>query len=96
MKEYKKMEEKNQYANGYQVLITNIVWNKDTTGQYHIKYDKYDKLPKQFTLDLPESVFNQAKKNVFKDVIESFVYNFLTRKYNHEVNNCQIWLPLEK
>ena len=43
------------------------------------------------------SVLQQArgKKNVFNDVIESYIYNALTRKFGHEVYHCQIWLPLE-
>ena len=82
---------------GYQILITGITWNKNVTKSYRDKSDiKNDELPEQFTLDLPENVLNQANKknNIFNDVIESFVYNFLTHKFNHEVYHCQIWLPL--
>lgn len=85
-------------ANGYQILITGISWNKESTKSYRTKSDvKVEDLPDQFTLDLPENIMNQAKKknNVFNDVVESFVYNFLTHKFGHEVYHCQIWLPLE-
>lgn len=83
--------------NHYQVLITGIYWDKKTIGQRYVKYDKYDELPSQFTLDLSESVLKQANKKPeeFNDVVETFCYNFLTKKFGHEVNNCQIWLPLE-
>lgn len=84
--------------NGYQILITGITWNKNSIKAYRSKSDiKYEELPDQFTLDLPENVMNQAKKkhNVFNDVVETFVYNFLTHKFGHEVYHCQIWLPLE-
>lgn len=84
---------------GYQILITNISWNPSESSQsyqgQHKKHEQED-LPAQFTLNVPENVLNQAnkKKNVFEDVIESYVYNFLTHKFKHEVYFCQIWLPL--
>ena len=81
--------------NNNQILITNITWNKKAI---HSHSKQEDDLPTQFAIDLPENVVNQANKkdNVYKDVIESFVYNLLTRKYDHEVWSCSIWLPLEK
>lgn len=77
-----------------QILITNITWNKKAI---HSHSGKEEELPEQFTLDLPENVVNQANKkgNDYNDVVESFVYNFLTRKFDHEVYSCSIWLPLE-
>jgi len=87
----------NATNDGYQSLITGITWNENSTRAYASKKDNIE-LPTQFTLDLPENVLNQANKkdNDFNDVIESFVYNFLTRKFNHEVYSCSIWLPLDK
>jgi len=84
-------------SNGYQILITGITWNKNSVRAYSSKKDN-DELPSQFTLDLPENVLNQANKqsNDFNDIIETFVYNFLTKKFNHEVYSCSIWLPLDK
>lgn len=73
------------------------MWHKDTIGQYHVKHDKYETLPLQFTLDIPENILKQnSNKFNLKDTIETFVFNFLTKKYGHEVNNCSIWLPLEE
>ena len=85
-------------AEHYQVLITGIHWDRKTTSQYKVKNDNYDLLPSQFTLDISDLVLKQANKNKeeFNDVIESHCYNFLTRKFGHEVNRCQIWLPLEE
>lgn len=87
-------------SNGFQILITGISWNKHTTKALSAKayISKDEELPEQFTLDVPENVLNQAKKvnNEFNDIIETFVYNFLTRKFGHEVQHCQIWLPLEE
>jgi len=78
--------------------VTGIKWDKKPAKLYHVarEYDFKD-LPEQFALDLPENILNQAnkKQNSFNDVIETFVYNFLTHKFNHEVNCCSIWLPLE-
>lgn len=84
--------------NRFQILITNISWNKNTIGQYRSKHDNYEDLPAQFALDVPENKMNEAnkKQNVFNDVIESYAYDFLTRKFGHEVYHCQIWLPLDK
>lgn len=98
MKAEKNTDGESLLANrGYQVMITGIKWDSKTIGQYYVKKDKTVELPAQFTLDLPENVLNQAnkKKEEFNDVVETFIYNFLTRKYGHEVNNCQIWLPLD-
>ena len=88
------MEEKKSENVGYQVLITNIKWNKDTIGQYRVKHDNYDDLPTQFTLDIPDNIIKTNTSNT-KDLIETFVFNFLTKKYGHEVNNCSIWLLLK-
>ena len=81
----------------YQIIITGISWKADSIRQYVSKKDNGE-LPTQFTLDLPENVLHQANKpgNAFKDVVETFVYNFLMRKFGHEVYSCSIWLPLEK
>lgn len=47
--------------------------------------------------DIPQNVIENAYrvKDEFNDVIESYVYNALTRKFGHEVYSAQIWLPLE-
>lgn len=92
------MENSNIATENYQVLVTNISWCKDAIGQYRAKHDNYDTLPVQFALDIPENILNhRTNKNYnVNDAIETFVYNFLTKKYEHEVNCCSIWLPLEK
>ena len=98
MTEYEEEEVQDQ---GYQVLVTGITWNPKKVQAHPYKgvivrdYD-IDQLPGQFAIDLPENVLNQAARNVgsFEDVIETFVYNFLTHKYGHEVYSCSVWLPL--
>jgi len=80
-----------------QVFITGITWNKNH-GTYNSRKVVYtDDLPVQFTLNIPENVLKQAKsaKNNYYDIIETFVYNFLTHKFGYEVSSCSIWLPLE-
>lgn len=74
--------------NGYQVSVVNIKYGKDL-----FKHTK-DK-PTMVVLDIPESLLkckNQDEK--FKDGIESFVYNTITKKYGAEVSKCQIWMPI--
>ena len=87
------MTEENEQV-GYQVLVCNIKWN--TTKQVAKKHKDVE-LPAQLSFDIPETVLAQAKKskNAFNDIIESFICNILYRKFGHEVNFCQIWLPLE-
>ena len=71
---------------GSQVMICNIVWN-----------GKSAELPKQLMFDIPEGVLEQANKNKnsFNDIIETFCYNALWRKFKCEVNFCQVWFPFE-
>ena len=80
----------------YQVLVCNICWDSKAYSTYGKKISQTD-LPIQMSIDIPSSVMQQANKNKssFNDIIEQFVINLLYRKFGHEVNNCQIWLPLE-
>ena len=82
--------------NGYQVLVCNISWSSRTYSNAALKAS-HGELPAQISLDVPQSVLDQAKKNKssFNDIIEQFVYNLLCKKFGKEVNRCQIWLPLE-
>lgn len=80
----------------YQVICANICWsNKSKSGQ--VKKDNRAELPNQMSIDIPNAVLVQAdkKQNNFNDIIETFCYNLLTKKYGREVTYCQIWLPLE-
>lgn len=87
------MQDIESTENSNRILITNITWNKNAIHSHSSK----EELPTQFAIDLPENVINQANKkgNDYNDIIESFTYNFLTRKFDHEVYSCSIWLPLE-
>ena len=77
--------------NDNSVIVVNIKW-------YKISLDgavsKRKKLPSEFVLDLPERITQVPDKNTQKylDLIESFVYNTLTKKFQTEVVNCQSWI----
>ena len=86
-------EENNQL--GYQLIIANIKWNKDTVKQYRSKKDFYDKLPEQLTVILPEQLAQKENQSDFNDIVESWVYNFLAKRFNHIAHRCQIFLPFK-
>ena len=79
---------------GYEVVVANVSWSSKPFRAMK----KEGELPTQISMTIPENVLKQANKpaNVFNDIIESYVYNTLTRKFGHEVWRCQIWLPLDK
>ena len=81
----------------YQVYVNDISWSdKQLISNYQGKKDHkfYGELPRQLTFDIPNTVIEQTKKNTADtyDIIETFIYNALTRKFMHEVLGCQIWL----
>lgn len=80
----------------YQILVCNIKYGAKVHNGAAKKAHQSD-LPEQISIDIPETVLQQANKNKanFNDIVEQFVYNLLYRKFSREVNYCQIWLPLE-
>lgn len=88
---------------GYQVLISDITWNPKSNRPYYSKRDDDQELPTQFAYDIPEGFLKSLVKKHpaaaesigFKDAIETHCYDFLTRRFGHEVYSCSIWLPLE-
>lgn len=77
------------------IIITNIKWWKGHETKNKVNY--YD-LPESYQISIPNNMLDLYKSNynAFKDDIETFVYNFLTRKFGIEVSFCQIWLPIEE
>lgn len=77
------------------IIITNIKWWKGHETKNKVNY--YD-LPESYQISIPNNMLDLYKSNynAFRDDIETFVYNFLTRKFGIEVSFCQIWLPLEE
>lgn len=78
-----------QHYSKFQVFITGIKWDRKVQRQYHSKYS-YEELPSQFTLDLQENVLSKAPRGSreLDYVIESYCYDFLTKKFGYEVNFC--------
>lgn len=79
----------------YQVIVTGITWSKETLGKYRSKKDFTSKLPEQTVFVIPQSIASKEGAPDFNDMVETFVYNLLAKKYNHIANRCQIWLPFE-
>ena len=98
---YDKIEKKEdtgiESSSEYQVYVNDISWSeKPISSNYQGKKDhRYQgPLPRQLTFDIPANVIEQANKNPKNtyDIIETFICNTLTRKFMHEVWNCQIWI----
>lgn len=86
-----------QHQEKFQVYINDISWNPKQISSYQGKKDQksyYGSLPNQMSFDVPENVIEQATKNPKNeyDIVETFIYNALTRKFGHEVYSCQIWI----
>lgn len=88
-------ETENDVENPAQVIVTSITWSKDSLSKFASKKDFSVKLPEMFTFDLPASILAQEEKPNYYDIVETFVYNFLARRFNHIAYHCQIWLPIK-
>lgn len=79
------------------ILITNIKWHMEHQLSNYGK-GKQKELPTMVTVTVPETIRTQEEKDyaMFKDNVETFAYNFLTKKYGVEVSFCQIWLYLNE
>lgn len=78
-----------QDERGYQVVVVNIKYGK-------VHNPKIKERPDMTVLDIPEGILRTIKnEEKFKDNIESFAYNTITRKYGAEVSYCQVWLPMD-
>lgn len=49
-------------------------------------------LPEYFVLDIPSRIREHEGKPDYEDLVESFVYNTLSKKFQTEVASCQIWI----
>jgi hypothetical protein len=96
MNEYSYIDEtENEIVNPAQVIVTGITWSKDSLSKFASKKDFSSKLPEMFTFDLPATILSQEEKPNYYDIVETFVYNFLMRRFNHIAYRCQIWLPIK-
>ena len=85
------MSNYDENAEGYQIQVVNISWGRDV-GERSKKKEK----PSETVLDVPEEIMKHRKNPTrFMELVESFTYGLLTRKYGAEVYSCQIYLPPE-
>lgn len=74
------------------LVVTNIKYNINNIIHNGCKTkDRPDTMEIDIPNTLREYNYNDVK---FRDYIESFVYNFISRKFGIEVSFCQIWLPM--
>lgn len=74
------------------VIVVNVHFAKQSRDG---KKSKKKELPNSFVLDLPEriSMYENKDSQQYLDLIETFVYNTLSKKFQTDVWSCQIWLP---
>ena len=91
----------------YEVNVVNIHFGRDITDWNRFgskrgdgKNGKDDRkvptnLPSEMIVELPKD-FNERFRNRsntdYMDAIESYVYNYLTKRYRKECVHCQIWI----
>lgn len=73
------------------VIVVNIKYAKTSRDGTP---SKRKNLPEFFVLDLPERITQLPDKSDQKylDLIETFVYNTLSKKFQTDVEYCQIWI----
>lgn len=78
-----------------QVLVCNIHWGNKASTSVAKKSNNKDELPDQISLDIPAGVMAEIQKKPSEEylIVESFVLNLLYKKFGHEINDYQIWLP---
>ena len=84
------MDAAGESKDGYQITVVNI--------KYGNEFSKRSKdRPEMVTLDVPEALLKMKDEDgeKFLELVESFAYNTVTRKYGAEVTHCQIYLPIE-
>lgn len=96
-------EEKTANGNAVEDLIeSNISKNAVIVVNAHFSTYSRDgqksskkKLPSSFILDLPERItmYEDKASQRYYDLIETFVYNTLSKKFQTDLWSCQIWLP---
>lgn len=73
------------------VIVVNIKYSKVSRDG---TLSKKKNLPEFFVLDLPERITQLPDKTEQKyfDMIETFVYNTLSKKFQTDVESCQTWI----
>lgn len=74
-----------------EVIVTNIhYFPHDISGKPTAKRND---LPESFVLDLPERIleFKDKDEEKYKDLMETFCYNTISKKFQAQIANCQVW-----
>lgn len=82
----------NKYADtSYQILCVNIFFDEDS---FENRKDR-ENHPDSLSLDVPTRLLPLEESNFkkFKDEVEMFAYNTISKKFGGEVVSMQIWLP---
>lgn len=76
--------------------VVNIKYfpDRNTWQKKGKKGKEKEELFESYILDIPPKIFEmrEKKKDLYLDVVETFVYNTITKKTNREVSHCQIYL----
>lgn len=72
-----------------QVLVTNIAWNSNCKNSKI--GNKSTELPSQVIVNIPQNILAITDELSKDDELESFVYSYIAKQFNHEIYNCQIW-----
>lgn len=73
----------------YQIIVVNI--------KYGDQFRPYKGTrPQSMVLDVPKDILGLMwDKEKFRDCVEAFAYNTVTRSFGAYVSSCQVYLPLE-
>ena len=84
--------ENNDEAASYQITVVNIKYGKELANRHKDR-------PEIVSLDVPAALVkmkNKGNEDKFRDAVEAFACNTITRKFGAEVGFCQVYLPLEE
>ena len=86
--------EETEKINPNVAYIVNIKYFPDRNPKPIKKRKNKDELFDNYILDIPPKIFDmrEKKKDVYLDIVETFVYNTITKKTGREVSHCQIYL----
>ena len=74
---------------GYVAIAVNIKYG-------NIKNEKIKTRPDIAYVEIPEGKLKCKDEEKRNDLIESYVYDYITKKYGAEVNYCQVYLPIDR
>lgn len=86
--------EETEKINPNVAYIVNIKYFSDRNLKPTKKRKNKDELFDNYILDIPPKIFDmrEKKKDIYLDIVETFVYNTITKKTGREVSHCQIYL----